>query len=274
MKKLLTLFALLLSSQTYAAFDEIYMFDGKVWDPETKAFKQTNYMDLHVNKKEIVLTFDDGPTPNVTQAMLKMLAEFNIRATFFCLGNQAAKYPEIMHLTQADGHIVGNHSKSHSDLTKLGDNWQERLYDEVIGTHLTLRPFMYMSRKFYLRAPSGAWNPQLAQFLNTDPIGKQYTGPIQWDVGGIIARNAAGEPIQGADWACWSNKWSVDDCLKGYIAETVSHKGGVVLMHDLRMQSVELARKFIQWGLDNGYKFVTMDKVKFKEPILFNEPLP
>lgn len=269
MKKLLTLFALLMSTQTYADFSEIYMMDGKVWDPIDKTFKQTNYMDLHVNKKEIVLTFDDGPTPQVTQAMLQMLREFNIRVTFFSLGSQAAKYPNIMDEIQADGHIVGNHTKSHSDLTKLGENWQARLYDEVIGSHLTLRPFMYMGRgKFYFRAPNGAWNPQLAEYLNSDPIGRKYTGPIQWDVGGIVARDAQGNPTNGADWACWSQRWTVDDCLKGYIAETISHKGGVILMHDLRMQSVELAKRYIQWGLDNGYKFVSMDQVKFREPLV------
>lgn len=269
MKNLLTIFALLVSTQTFADFNEIYMFDGKVWDPTEKQFKQTNHMDLMKNTKQIVLTFDDGPTPQVTMAMLEMLRQFNMRVTFFSLGSQAAKHPDLMNEIQADGHIVGNHTKSHADLTKLGDGWQQKLYDEVIGSHLTLRPFMYMGRgKFYFRAPNGAWNPQLAEYLNTDPIGKKYTGPIQWDVGGVIAKDANGVPTNGADWACWSKRWTVDECLAGYIAETTQHKGGVVLMHDLRMQSVELARRYIQWGLDNGYKFVTIEQVKFKEPFV------
>ena len=265
MKKLLTLITLLASTQTFAALDDIIMFNGKIYNPEEKAFRTVNHMELHVNKKEIAITIDDGPNPGVTQAMLQVLREFNIRATFFCLAANAAKYPDLMHEIQADGHIVANHSKTHANLTTLGTNWQSRLYDEVIGSYYTLKPFSYMSRKSYFRAPGGNWNPQLAQYLNTDPIGQKYIGPVLWDVGGMIERNADKVPTKGADWACWSNKWTVDECVQGYITETTEYKGGVVLMHDLRMQSAELLRKYITWAKDNGYKFVTLDDVKFKQ---------
>lgn len=265
MKILLTMLVLLLSSQTYAEFREVLLFGGKEYDPANKSFKTGNHMDLHIGKKEIVLTIDDGPNPGVTQAMLQVLREYNIRATFFCLGANAAKYPDIMHEIQADGHIVANHSRTHANLTTLGSSWQERLYDEVIGTFHVLKPFMFNSRKYYFRAPGGNWNPQLAQSLNGDPVGQKYIGPLLWDIGGTLERNAQNVPIRGADWACWSKKWTVDECLKGYLTETAEYKGGVVLMHDLRMQSSELLRKYIQASLDAGYKFVTLDDVKLKQ---------
>lgn len=264
MKKLLTMLVLLVSTQLHAELREVLLFNGKEFDPSTKSFKTGNHMDLHINKKEIVLTIDDGPNPGVTQAMLQILREYNIRATFFCLGANAAKYPDIMHETQADGHIVGNHSRTHANLTTLGEAWQSRLYDEVVGTFHVLKPFMFMSKKYYFRAPGGNWNPTLAQFLNEDPIGTKYIGPLLWDVGGTLERNSKKEPIKGADWACWSNRWTVDECLQGYVTETESMKGGVVLIHDLRMQSAELLRRYIQTMLDKGYKFVSLDDVKLK----------
>lgn len=264
MKKLLALITLLASSQSFGALDEVLMFNGKIYFPEEKAFRNTNQMELHVGKKEIVITIDDGPTPNVTQAVLQVLRDYNVRATFFSVTSNVAKYPSLMHEIQADGHIVGNHSKTHANLTQLGSNWQTRLYDEVIGSYFTLKPFAHFSKKSYFRAPGGNWNPTIAAYLNTDPIGQKYTGPVLWDVGGVLERDASNRPTRGADWACWSNKWTVDECLEGYINETKAYKGGVVLFHDLRMQSAELIRKYIQWAQDNDYKIVSLDEVRFK----------
>ena len=64
---------------------------------------------------EIYLTFDDGPDPEVTPLVLEILARFNVRATFFCLGMNVEKYSEIFDRIQQEGHAVGNHSYSHPD---------------------------------------------------------------------------------------------------------------------------------------------------------------
>ena len=64
-------------------------------------------------KKQIYLTFDDGPTPEVTPWVLEQLKKFNAKATFFCLGRNVDRYPEIYKQILSEGHAVGNHTYSH-----------------------------------------------------------------------------------------------------------------------------------------------------------------
>ncbi len=61
----------------------------------------------------VYLTFDDGPTPGVTELVLQFLKESNSQATFFCLGKQAEAYPDLMQATFEGGHTIGNHTYSH-----------------------------------------------------------------------------------------------------------------------------------------------------------------
>ena len=65
------------------------------------------------NKKVIYLTFDDGPTEEITRWILKTLNDFNIKATFFCIGNNAEKHPEILDEIRKNGHTVGIHGYEH-----------------------------------------------------------------------------------------------------------------------------------------------------------------
>ncbi|WP_443940044.1 polysaccharide deacetylase family protein [Pedobacter sp. MW01-1-1] len=65
------------------------------------------------SKKVIYLTFDDGPIPNVTDFVLKTLKAFDAKATFFCIGDNIGKYPEIFERIQNAGHAIGNHTFNH-----------------------------------------------------------------------------------------------------------------------------------------------------------------
>lgn len=65
------------------------------------------------DKRILYLTFDDGPIPNVTPSILKILKEHKIKATFFCVGENIIKYPEIFDQIVEDGHVVGNHTYHH-----------------------------------------------------------------------------------------------------------------------------------------------------------------
>ena len=65
------------------------------------------------NEKEIFLTFDDGPTPEITQFVLSELKKYNAKATFFCIGKNIKYYPEIFNEIIADGHSIGNHTQNH-----------------------------------------------------------------------------------------------------------------------------------------------------------------
>ena len=77
-----------------------YLFPSLVWKKNT-------------DQKKIWITFDDGPNEKVTPYLIDVLGKFDIKATFFIIGNQAKKYPELVKLIINNGHKIGNHSFSH-----------------------------------------------------------------------------------------------------------------------------------------------------------------
>ncbi len=77
-----------------------YLYPSLVWKKNT-------------DQKKIWITFDDGPDEKVTPFLVNLLGKFNIKATFFIIGNQAKKHPELVKLIINNGHKVGNHSFSH-----------------------------------------------------------------------------------------------------------------------------------------------------------------
>jgi peptidoglycan/xylan/chitin deacetylase (PgdA/CDA1 family) len=79
-----------------------------------------------MDKNEVYLTFDDGPHPKITPWILDHLKEQDVKATFFCVGDNILKYPEIFERIKLEGHQVGNHTMSHENSHKT--NWAEYKY--------------------------------------------------------------------------------------------------------------------------------------------------
>ena len=74
----------------------------------------SNYVwDIPNNDNKVYLTFDDGPTPQITQWTLDLLKKYNAKATFFCIGNNINKHPEIFNNILNDNHSIGNHTFNH-----------------------------------------------------------------------------------------------------------------------------------------------------------------
>lgn len=93
------------------------------------------------NKKNVALTFDDGPNPYFTQKILDILDSFNIKATFFVMGKRCSEYPEILKEINQKGHLIGNHTFSH----KNGDF--EMCNNEI--ARITGKVSNYMRPPFY-----------------------------------------------------------------------------------------------------------------------------
>jgi peptidoglycan/xylan/chitin deacetylase (PgdA/CDA1 family) len=70
---------------------------------------------VDTTEREVFFTFDDGPTPGVTEAALELLQRFNAKATFFCLGKNVEAHPELYQRIHTEGHAIGNHSFDHPD---------------------------------------------------------------------------------------------------------------------------------------------------------------
>src|ERR1035437_853454 len=124
MKKILFLVLLLTLTKVYA------QLDFQVVD---KDFSKVNIGDIHTGHKEIILTFDDGPVPGVTNKMLDILRDYNIKATFFVIGKNAKAHPELMKRILDEGHTVGNHSMNHLALKNLDPiTWKSIVESEVM----------------------------------------------------------------------------------------------------------------------------------------------
>ncbi len=85
---------------------------------------------VHTFDKEIFLTFDDGPIPDVTEQVLDILKSYNAKATFFCIGKNVKKHPEIYRRISVEGHSIGNHTQDHLNGVKTK---QYRYLKNVVG---------------------------------------------------------------------------------------------------------------------------------------------
>ena len=90
----------------------------------------------------VQMTFDDGPHPIATPKVLQVLKSRNIKATFFLLGQNVQKFPDLVHEIQAEGHLIGNHSYTHNNLLFKNKNFvrteimqTKEILDEIIGAH-------------------------------------------------------------------------------------------------------------------------------------------
>jgi peptidoglycan/xylan/chitin deacetylase (PgdA/CDA1 family) len=113
------------------------------------------------DKREVYFTFDDGPTQGVTENVLQMLAEYEAKASFFCLGNMAAQSPELLARIKEEGHTIGNHSYSHmdgwkkctfsyaKDVLKASDIIASNYFRPPYG-HITLAQASLLKRKYKL----------------------------------------------------------------------------------------------------------------------------
>ena len=113
-------------------------------------------------RRAVALTFDDGPDPASTPVLLDLLAEYDVKAAFFVVGEKAAAHPEIMRNIIEQGHTVGNHSYTHDPLILLKGS--RRLYGEIEKTQIVLQNLGVVARAF--RPPVGITSPRLPDILH------------------------------------------------------------------------------------------------------------
>lgn len=117
-------------------------------------------------QKEIYLTFDDGPIPEVTPWVLDLLRQYGAKATFFCVGDNVRKYPEVYQRIISEGHGVGNHTQNHLS------GWST----ENISYFHNIRHCARIVNSGLFRPPYGKLRPSQIQFLS------RHYRIIMWDV--------------------------------------------------------------------------------------------
>jgi peptidoglycan/xylan/chitin deacetylase (PgdA/CDA1 family) len=101
------------------------------------------------NTRCIYLTFDDGPIPIVTPFVLNILKQYNAKATFFCIGDNVRKHPDIFKQVKSEGHAIGNHTFNHLNGWKTDDKTYIDNFlqaDKLIGTNLFRPPYGRIKR--------------------------------------------------------------------------------------------------------------------------------
>ena len=159
------------------------------------------------NEKEIFLTFDDGPTPEITQFVLSELKKYNAKATFFCIGKNIQNYPEIFNKIISDGHSIGNHTQNHLNAWKTTT---ENYIANFLECHKTITQFNKIKfKKQLFRPPYGKIKKSQAKKI----LKKGYK-IIMWDV-------------LSADF---DNTISKERCLQNVLNN--AKKGSIIVFHD------------------------------------------
>ena len=121
----------------------------------TKAIFPNYIWKIKTDGKKVFLTFDDGPTPEITEWVLNELKKYNAKATFFCIGDNIKKFPEIFQKLITDKHSIGNHTFNHlngwkTDVTEYLENvllCQSEIEKNNFSTNLFRPPYGKISRK-------------------------------------------------------------------------------------------------------------------------------
>lgn len=179
-------------------------------------------------KPSIAITFDDGPSGRYTGRLLDGLKERNVKASFFLIGENAEENPELVERIYKEGHLIGNHTYSHVQMTHLSEEAAVREIertDQVIsaitGEHVA-----------YMRPPFGAWQRELEV--------RMEVLPVLWSV----------DPL---DWTTEN----VDEIVSKVVTEV--EEGDIILLHDCYASSVEAALRIVDILQKEGYEFVTVD---------------
>jgi len=183
-------------------------------------------------EKIVYLTFDDGPVPNVTEFVLNTLKSFELKATFFCIGDNIRKHPSIFERIKNEQHSIGNHTYNHLN------GWQT-------DTHSYVQNFLKcveISESSLFRPPYGkATRRQIRQIQACMP--HKSLQVVMWDV---LSRD-------------FDQKCSPENCYQNVIQHTKN--GSIIVFHD-SIKAFDRLRyalpRSIEYLLEAGYRFGTL----------------
>ncbi len=185
-------------------------------------------------KKEIAISFDDGPAVSYTKEILEVLKNENVKAAFFCIGSRIAGNEEILKQLHAEGHLIGNHSYSHHfwfDMYSAKKMQTDlALMDAELYRVIAVKPKLF-------RPPYGVTNPNVKKAI----INGGYT-PVGWSVRSmdtVIKEEAK---------------------LLAKITEAIA-PGAVFLFHDTSKTTLNVLPAFIQEVKKRGYQVSPLDKL-------------
>lgn len=186
--------------------------------------------EMTAEKMKIALTFDDGPHPSCTPLLLDGLKERGVKVTFFVIGVNVEQYPELVKREYEEGHIVGNHTYNHVEITRIDS---EKAKEEIEKTSRAVERITGHPTE-YMRPPFGAWQKDLELEMNVIPV--------LWTV----------DPL---DWTTENE----DEIVNKVVTDV--QENDMILLHDCYKSSVNAALRIIDLLQEEGYEFVTVDEL-------------
>lgn len=195
-----------------------------------------NNAQLILRPREVVLTFDDGPRPGKTEAILATLREFGVKATFLMLGESAEHHPGLVRAVAQAGHTIGTHTYGHVNLTSLSpDQAMAEIYAGHAAVANALETIGETPSRFFRF-------PYLAQT-------------------GVIRANAIGGDFIILDVDIDSKDYYKDTpevVMNRALARLDAAGQGVILFHDIHARTVAMLPEFLRALQARGYKVVTL----------------
>jgi peptidoglycan-N-acetylglucosamine deacetylase len=191
-------------------------------------FKQHDFL----KPGEIVLTFDDGPWPGHTPAVLAALAHHCTKALFFPIGKHATYYPEILRQVAAAGHTIGSHTWSHADLSKKSPDEAKSEIEKGISAVAWALEGAPMSPFF--RFPALKHPPEMVTYL-----GERNIGIVSTDIDSFDFKMR-----------------KPDQVIKSVMDKLKKNGKGIILMHDFQRPTAEAIATLLDQLKANGYKVV------------------
>lgn len=191
-----------------------------------------------ISEKVVALTFDDGPTPDKTNQILQILAEEQIPATFFLIGQEVQQHPQLVRQILAAGHQVGNHSFSHQRMIFKSPAF---VAGEIEQTDKLLRD-SGVDGVIYFRPPYGKKLLVLPWYLM-----KHHRVSVTWDVAPENFPKIAKDPQALVDYTVQQTK-----------------PGSIILLHvmyDSRQATMQAVPQIIRQLKAQGYRFVTVHEL-------------
>lgn len=183
--------------------------------------------------KQVALTFDDGPDPEVTPQILDILKREGVPATFFLVGSKVERYPELVRREVTEGHDLGNHTYHHFELTDLDP---AGVRAEITRTNDALERLVGAKTRWF-RAPGCHYTPEAVQVI-------RKCGMVRVDT-----------LDNSGDWA--------NPGVFAILRRTLAHlsPGDVILCHDRIPQTVEALPRLIHTLRKRGYRIVPLAKL-------------
>jgi peptidoglycan/xylan/chitin deacetylase (PgdA/CDA1 family) len=182
----------------------------------------------------LALTFDDGPHPIHTPRLLDILKQYGVRATFFVVGKNVERYPDIAQRIVSEGHQIGNHTMTHPNLVKL----KRKRFDSEIKEVSTLIEAYTGVRPTAIRPPYGSLDPKVEAILRNLyglNIILWSVDPQDWKKPGVV--EVSRRLIEGA------------------------RPGAILLAHDIHADTVEAMPSVLSQLKARGYRFGTIDQM-------------